>query len=138
MGVNEQFKNSRPGGLDIAPVVLVHLIHLAVKLEVRQEDVDLNDVIEAGAGLLEDGTEVADDLMLSGVLAQRVHVADAWTYSVSLNIAINDLSGLGIHGESTRGEDEAIGDDGLVHEIGRGGRGLLGGDGCPGHFSIGD
>lgn len=49
-------------------------------------------------------------------------------YCVSLNIAVNDLAGLRIHGESARSEDKAIGNDGLVHEIGSRGRGLLGGN----------
>jgi hypothetical protein len=56
--------NSRPGRLNLAPIVLVHLVHLGVILEIRQEDVDLDNIVDAGAGLLQNSTEVADDLML--------------------------------------------------------------------------
>lgn len=55
---------------------------------------------------------------------------------MSFDVAVNDFPGLGIHGESARGEDEAIGDDGLVHEIGRCGWGLLGGDRGSRHVAI--
>lgn len=56
--------NSRPSRLNLAPVVLVHLVHLGVVLEVRQEDVDLDNIVNAGAGLLQNSTEVADNLVL--------------------------------------------------------------------------
>lgn len=39
---------------------LVHLVHLGKVIHSRKEDVNLNDLAEAGTGLLENGGKVVD------------------------------------------------------------------------------
>lgn len=62
--LGKEKRNSRPAGLDVAPVRAVHLVHLGKVAHVGQEDVDLDDLFEAGAGGLEDGGQVLDALVL--------------------------------------------------------------------------
>ena len=56
----------RPDGLDLAPVLRVHLIHSSKVSHVGDEDIDLDDVLKGGASGLEDGAEVLDALVLEG------------------------------------------------------------------------
>lgn len=64
-GDGEQM-NLRSAGLDVAPVGAVDLVHLGKVAHVGQEDVDLDDLLEAGAGGFEDGGQVLDALVLLG------------------------------------------------------------------------
>lgn len=59
---------SRPARLHIAPVGAVNLIHLGKVVHVGEEDIDLDDIVDVGASLLEDSTEVLDTLMLRAAL----------------------------------------------------------------------
>lgn len=59
-----QIKYLRSAGLDVAPVGAVDLVHLGKVGHVGQEDVDLDDLFERGAGGLENGRQVLDALML--------------------------------------------------------------------------
>lgn len=54
----------RSAGLDVAPVGAVDLVHLGKVGHVGEEDVDLDDLLEGGAGGLEDGRQVLDALVL--------------------------------------------------------------------------
>lgn len=56
--------NSRSAGLDIAPVLHVNGVHLSKVIHVGQEDIDLDDLCDIGAGLLEDVGQVLDALVL--------------------------------------------------------------------------
>lgn len=57
-------KDLRAAGLDIAPVGAVDLVHLGKVGHVGDEDVDLDDLFEGGAGGLENGFQVLDALVL--------------------------------------------------------------------------
>lgn len=57
-------QNLRSAGLDVAPVGAVDLVHLGKVGHVGEEDVDLDDLFEGGTGLLEDGRQVLDALVL--------------------------------------------------------------------------
>lgn len=56
--------NLRSAGLDITPVGGVNLVHLGKVVHVGEEDVDLDDLLQAGAGGLKNGREVLDALVL--------------------------------------------------------------------------
>lgn len=57
------------------------------------------------------------------------------SYSVGLHIAINQLAGGSVHGDSAGAVNDAIGDDGLGVDAGEGLGGLIGEDwGLGGHF----
>lgn len=54
---------------------------------------------------------------------------------MSLDIALNQFSGLGVHGHSAGAVDDAVGDDGLGVDTRQRLRGLFGEDGSfSGHF----
>jgi hypothetical protein len=72
-------RHSRPAGLDVSPVCRVHLVHLGKVVHAREEDVDLDDIVEAGACGLEDGLQVLDAAV-----------------GVSLDVAGDELARLGI------------------------------------------
>lgn len=57
-------KYVRSARLDVAPVGAVDLVHLGKVAHVGQEDVDLDDLLQASAGSLEDGRQVLDALVL--------------------------------------------------------------------------
>lgn len=56
--------NVRPAWLDIPPVLHVDRVHLGKVVHVGQEDVDLDDLVDARAGGLEDVGQVLDALVL--------------------------------------------------------------------------
>lgn len=62
-------KDSRPTGLDITPVGGVDLVHGSEVVHAGEEDVDLDNVVEVGAGGLEDGAQVLD-----AAVGVRLHV----------------------------------------------------------------
>lgn len=64
ISIGHKDRNSRSYGLDITPVGAVDLVHLGKVGHVGEEDVDLDDVVEVGAGGLEDGGQVLDALVL--------------------------------------------------------------------------
>lgn len=70
--------NTSATRLDIAPVRLVHVVHAREVLHVGQEDVDFENVLQAGFGGFEHGGEVADALVLEEgemvILGVRVKV----------------------------------------------------------------
>ena len=61
--------NSRPAGLNIAPVGGVDLVHGSKVVHVGEEDIDLDDVVNGGASSLQDGSQVLDALVLCLILA---------------------------------------------------------------------
>lgn len=61
--------DSRPDGLDLAPVLRVDLVHGGKVGHVGDEDIDLDDVLDGGASSLEDGLQVLDALVLGKKLA---------------------------------------------------------------------
>ena len=65
----------RPAGLDVAPVGLVDLVHGGEVVHIGEEDVDLDDVLDGGAGLLEDGRQVLDALVLFQVSITGLRVS---------------------------------------------------------------
>lgn len=128
----EKNRNVRAAGLDVAPVGHVNLVHLGKVVHGGEEDVDLDDLFEGGAGGLEDGLEVLDALVLR--LSAAVHCIGTVlrrerSYSVSLDITGNQLHGLGVHGDGARDKDHAVGLDGLAVDAGEGLGGLVGEDG---------
>lgn len=54
------------------------------------------------------------------------------TYRVSLDVAVNQLAGLGVHGDGAGDEDHAVGLDGLAVDARQRRRGVLGEDGLLG------
>jgi hypothetical protein len=77
-------ENSRSAGLDLAPVGAVDLVHLGKVGHVGQEDVDLDDLVERGAGGFENGRQVLDALML---------------WNVSVGVALDSIQGLNVRCE---------------------------------------
>lgn len=67
------FDHLRSGGLDIAPVLRVDLVHgRIVGVEVGEEDVDLDNIVDGGAGSLKDGGEVLDALVLETPVSSQL------------------------------------------------------------------
>lgn len=64
MGRKQKDGNSRSARLDIAPVGGVDFVHLGKVIHAGEEDVDLDDLVEAGASGLEDSRQVLDALVL--------------------------------------------------------------------------
>lgn len=62
--LKKKSKDLRSAGLDIAPVSAVDLVHLGKVAHVGEEDVDLDDFVEGGAGGFENGRQVLDALVL--------------------------------------------------------------------------
>jgi hypothetical protein len=60
----ERGKNSRPARLHITPVLHINRVHLSEIIHVRQEHIDLDDLGDIGASLLEDVGQVLDALVL--------------------------------------------------------------------------
>lgn len=57
------------------------------------------------------------------------------TYSVRLDVAVNELAGLSVHGDSAGAEDHAIGNNGLGVDAGKRLGSLVGeGSDLVGHF----
>ena len=56
--------NSRSARLDVAPVGGVDLVHLGEVVHVGKENIDLDDLLEAGASCLKNGRKVLDALVL--------------------------------------------------------------------------
>lgn len=127
--VDIQRINLRAARLDIAPIGHVHLVHLGKVVHVGEKDVDLDDLVDTSARSLEDGGQVFDALMLqkTALLITLIHLSrqrislllGGTTYSVSLNVARNQLHRLGVHGHGSRYENHAIGLDGLAVDAGK-------------------
>lgn len=126
-------RDSRSARLDITPVGGIDLVHLGKVVHAGEEDVDLDNLVNAGASGLEDGSEVLDALMLAKRLASNSRVprgeGSSTTYGVSLNVAVDQLASLSVHGNSAGDEDHAIGLDGLAVDT-RKGLGSLVGEDC--------
>lgn len=133
----------RARGLDVAKVLDIDLVDLGKVVNVGEEDVDLDDLFEAGAGGLEDGAQVLDALVLFGGAVSRENDGARWalmlirnTYRTILD-GPRDVDAGGVLAGLARAEDEAIGLDGLA--VDRGGRGrLVGDDGFLGHGCEGE
>lgn len=136
--------DSRPARLNIAPVLHINRVHLSKVIHVRQEDVDLNHLGNIGSSLLEDMGQVLDTLVLEWerrlLASQLSHSGQLElerdvSYSVGLDIAINQLASGSVHGDSAGAVDDAIGDDCLGVDAGERLGGLIGEDGgLGGHF----
>jgi hypothetical protein len=57
-------QNIRPDRLDLPPVLHVHRVHIGKVVHVGQEHVDLDHLVDVGAGGFEDVGEVFDALVL--------------------------------------------------------------------------
>jgi hypothetical protein len=117
----------------------VHGVHLGEVIHVRQEDIDLDDLGDVGAGLLEDVGQVLNALVLFSDEVSFETTFEAidddsrlnWglSYSVGLDITINQLASGSVHGNSTGAVNDAIGNDSLGVDTGERLGGLVGEDG---------
>lgn len=102
-------------------------------IHVGQEHIDLHDLIDIGTGLLEDVGQVLDALVLlegGGVSSSnQVNWCLLVSYSVGLNITINQLASGSVHGDSAGAVDDTISDNGLGVDTREGLGGLVGKDG---------
>jgi hypothetical protein len=64
--------DSRPTGLNIAPVLHVNLVHGGKVIHVGQEHIDLDSIIEACASSLQYDSKVLYDIMLFAMSAYLV------------------------------------------------------------------
>lgn len=113
-------------------MLLIRLIHGGEVVHVGNEDVELNDLIQARAGGFKDMFEVLDDLMLGAEISEctgafRVDAYGALLYSARDNTAVL------VHADGARDEDEASCFDGVREDV-FDGHCHIGGDDC---FSLG-
>ena len=76
--LTRRWSDSRAARLDLSPVGAVDLIHLGKVGHVGEEHVDLDDILDGGAGGLENGGEILDALVLGG--RPRQHAGSRFVY----------------------------------------------------------
>lgn len=112
-------------------VLSINLIHRPKILHIRQKHIDLDHILNRRPRGFEDGGQVLDALVLQSRSQKNVtsaltsflllYIQSFWlvglrveaAYGMSRHIALDDLPGLGVHGDGAGAVDGAIGYDGL-------------------------
>lgn len=130
-------KYIRPAWLNITPVLRINRIHIGKVIHIRQEHIDLDDLVDIRSGGFEDMGQVFNALVLILSVYFRLTMTVIWrTHRVSLDISIDNLSCLRVHGHCARAVDNASGDNGLGVDTRQGLGGFIGQDGGFGRHCV--